>query len=136
MRRPCTSHGAALLFVRTVEGRRPSIPSKGKQKGSAAERDVVKCLRDAGWIGAERTRAGWQDDRGDIDGVLGVTFEVKNQKRMELAAWIDELIVEMKNGGNEVGAVVHKRAGKVDANEWYASMPMYTLITLLKQAGY
>ena len=112
------------------------MPSKGKQKGSAAERVVVLLLRAWGWAGAERTRAGWQDDRGDIDGVLGVTFEVKNQKRMELAQWIDELIVEMKNGGNEVGAVVHKRVGKTDANDWYASMPMNVYLTLLKQAGY
>ena len=42
-----------------------------------------------------------------------MTLEVKNQKRMELAQWIDELIVETRNGDNDVGAVVHKRVGKM-----------------------
>ena len=112
------------------------MPSKGKAKGSAGERSVVKAFREAGWVGAERTRAGWQDDRGDIDGVLGVTLEVKNQKRMDLAQWVDELIVEMRNGDNDVGAVVHKRVGKTDAADWYASMPLYVYMHLLKQAGY
>ena len=55
------------------------MPSKGKAKGSAGERSVVKAFREAGWVGAERTRAGWQDDRGDIDGVLGVTLEVRTR---------------------------------------------------------
>jgi hypothetical protein len=119
-----------------VELRRRIMPSKGKAKGSAAERAVVTWLRDQGWIGAERTRAGWQDDRGDIDGVLGVTFEVKNQQRMELAQWVEELLVEMVNGRNNVGAVVHKRRGTTDVGDWYATMPVWVWAYLLKQAGY
>ena len=49
------------------------MPSRGKAKGSEWERQTVKYLREQGWIGAERTRAGWQDDRGDIDGVEQLT---------------------------------------------------------------
>jgi len=93
-------------------------------------------LREQGWDGAERTRAGWTDDRGDIDGVIGVTFECKNQKAMTLAGWIDELIVEMKHGGNTMGAVVHKRRGVTSAGDYYASLPLSTFTNLLKEAGY
>jgi len=112
------------------------MPSKGKAKGSAFEREIVTYLRDQGWIGAERTRAGWQDDRGDIDGVVGVTFECKNQKVMDLAGWCDELLDEMVNGRNNVGAVIHKRRGKTTPGDYYATLPMNVFVYLLKEAGY
>ena len=111
-----------------------STPSKNK--GSGFEREIVQYLREQGWTGAERTRAGWQDDRGDIDGVIGVTLECKNQKAMTLAGWIDELIVEMANANNTMGAVVHKRKGVTDAGNYYASLPLKTFVQLLKEAGY
>lgn len=110
--------------------------SPSKVKGSSFEREIVQLLREWGWEGAERTRAGWVDDRGDIDGVLGVTFECKNRRSMDLAEWIDELIVEMQHGNNHVGAVVHKRRGVTDASAYYASMPMGVFLTLLREAGY
>lgn len=112
------------------------MPSASKNKGSAFEREVVQFLREQGWDGAERTRAGWQDDRGDIDGVVGVTFECKNQKSMDLAGWIDELDIEMQHGNNSVGAVVHKRRGVTDPRGYYASLPLGVFVTLLKEAGY
>lgn len=112
------------------------LTSPSKAKGSAFEREIVQYLRTNGWTGAERTRAGWQDDRGDIDGVIGVTFECKSRRSMELAEWIDELVVEMRNGGNHVGAVVHKRRGVTTPGSYYASMPLDVFITLLKEAGY
>lgn len=112
------------------------MPSKGKAKGSAFEREIVTFLREQGWVGAERTRAGWQDDRGDIDGVVGVTWECKNRRSMDLAEWVDELVVEMRNGNNSVGAVVHKRRGVTDPGQYYASMPLSVFVQLLKEANY
>lgn len=112
------------------------MPSKGKAKGSAFEREIVTHLREQGWTGAERTRAGWVDDRGDIDGVVGVTFECKNRRSMDLAEWIDELVVEMQHANNRVGAVVHKRRGVTDPGQYYASMPFSIFLTLLQEAGY
>ena len=38
-----------------------------KNKGSAYERSIVNYLRSAGFD-ADRTRAGWTDDRGDVHG--------------------------------------------------------------------
>jgi len=112
------------------------MTSPSKQKGSAFEREVVAFLHERGWTGAERTRAGWVDDRGDIDGVVGVTWECKNRRSLELAEWIDELVVEMANGGTTAGAVVHKRKGITNAARYYASMPLSVFCDLLKEAGY
>jgi len=112
------------------------VPSASKNKGSAFEREIVQYLREQGWVGAERTRAGWQDDRGDIDGTPGVTWECKNQKVLALAGWVDELVVEMQHGNNEVGAVVHKRRGVTDPGAYYATLPLSVYVHLLKEAGY
>lgn len=106
-----------------------------KAKGSAYERSIVDYLRQQGFT-VERTRAGWADDRGDIHGINRFTWECKNQKTMALAGWVDELIVECANAGTDIGAVVHKRRGKTDAGEQYATMPLRMLIQLIKEAGY
>ena len=45
-----------------------------KRKGNRAELLVAKWLQRCGWIHAERSRAGWTDDRGDIDG-MSICFE-------------------------------------------------------------
>ena len=36
----------------------------------------------------------------------------------------------------QTGAVVHKKHGVTDGAEQYATMPLYMLVTLLKEAGY
>ena len=46
------------------------MTSPQKRKGNSAELAVAKWLREWGWVNAERSRAGWQDDRGDIDAAL------------------------------------------------------------------
>lgn len=103
-----------------------------KAKGSRAERDVVKWLKQ--WFPyADRRVAGAQLDKGDISGVLGVTIEVKDHKKIDLAAWIEELKVEMKNDKAWTGAVIHKRIRKGDVGEWYASMPASVWIDLIRK---
>lgn len=99
------------------------MTSSQKRKGSAAELAVAKWLRTFGWIHAERSRAGWQDDRGDIDGMPGVCIEVKNEKRIDLPGYLRELAVEMENARAWTGAVIVKRRGSSDVNDWYAVMP-------------
>jgi hypothetical protein len=111
-----------------------SHPSK--VKGNKYERDVADYLRDAGWPGMERIRAGWTDDRGDLDGIIGFTVECKNHRSLDLAGWCAELDVEMRNAGNTVGAVIHKKRGTTDVGEHYATLPVRVLVQLLKEAGY
>ena len=107
-----------------------------KIKGSKAELDVVKYLQAQGYKYAERRIAGDTNDRGDIAGINGVCFEIKNHATMKLAEWIEELKVEIVNAKADTGVVVHKRKGKSSPADWYASMPVAVYIELLKKAGY
>jgi hypothetical protein len=99
------------------------LTSPQKRKGSAAELAVAKWLRKLGWIHAERSRAGWTDDRGDIDGMPGVVVEVKNCKTISIPEWLRELEVEIANAQAWTGAVIAKRKGSTDVDDWYAIMP-------------
>jgi hypothetical protein len=116
------------------------MTSPQKRKGSAYELLIVDYLRSHGYD-AHRTRAGWTDDRGDVHGishrVLGnFTFECKNQKAMDLSGWLTELEREREANGGGLGAVVHKRRGQVAAEDQYATLPLWMLVQLLKDAGY
>lgn len=106
-----------------------------KIKGSNYERLIVDYLREHGFR-VDRTRAGWSDDRGDIHGVEGFTWECKNQKAIDLSGWVRELLVECSNAGTELGAVVHKKRGVTSASDQYATMPLWMLVQLLKEAKY
>ena len=107
------------------------MTSPQKRKGSAAELAVAKWLNRLGWTGAERSRAGFTDDRGDIDGMPGVCIEVKNEKRIDLPGYLRELEVEMKNAKAWTGTVIVKRRGSTDVNDWYAVMPASVWAALL-----
>ena len=99
------------------------MTSPQKRKGSAAELAVAKWLRKLGWIHAERSRAGWTDDRGDIDGMPGICIEVKNEKRIDLPGYLRELEVEIANAQAWTGTVIVKRRGSMNVDDWYAVMP-------------
>ena len=107
------------------------MTSPQKRKGSAAELSVAKWLREWGWVNAERSRGGWQDDRGDIEGVPGVCIEVKNQKQFDIPGWLEELRVEMENADAWTGTLIVKRRGSMDVDEWYAIMPAWVWAALL-----
>ena len=106
-----------------------------KIKGSAFELQIVKYLQGNGWPEASRTRAGWTDDRGDIE-AMQFTFECKNQKTLHLQSWCREMEVEAANAKTYIGAVIHKRQGVTETGEQFATMPMKYLVKLLKEAGY
>lgn len=107
------------------------MTSPQKRKGSSAELAVAKWLNKLGWVHAERSRAGWTDDRGDIDGIPGVCIEVKNEKRIDLPGYLRELEVEMANAKAWAGAVIVKRRGSTDPADWYAVMPAQKWAELL-----
>jgi hypothetical protein len=84
-----------------------------KRRGSAFERDVAHYLQEHGFPDASRAfGAGRPQDIGDIVGIPGVTVEVKNHARLELAEWIDETDRERVNARQPYGVVVVKRRGK------------------------
>lgn len=110
------------------------MSSASKRKGSQAERDVVAWLKANGYPYADRRVAGATLDKGDISGVLGVTIEIKNHAKMDLAGWVAELEIEMANDNAWTGAVIHKRKGKGDVGEWYATLPAKVWLELLRKA--
>jgi hypothetical protein len=110
--------------------------SKSKQKGTAAETAVVKYLRENGFTQVERRALQGSQDKGDISGIIGLVIEVKDHKTMTLGQWMEELKVEIKNDAAKTGVVIHKRRGKGDVGEWYASMPVHIYLQLLKDLGY
>jgi Holliday junction resolvase len=106
-----------------------------KNKGDKFERDTKDYLVANGFR-VDRTRAGWADDRGDLHGVDGFTWECKNWKTISLPLWIRELEAECLNNSTELGAVIHKKRGVTDMGEQYATFPLRMLVQLLKEAGY
>ena len=109
------------------------MSSRSKVKGSQAERDVVKWLKQ--WYPyADRRLAGATLDKGDISGIPGVTIEIKNHAKMNLAGWVAELETEMDNDKAWTGTVLHKRKGTSDVGQWYCTMPASVWIDLLRRA--
>lgn len=106
-----------------------------KKKGTAAEVDVVQCLRMVGgYAGVERRTLAGIHDRGDIAGIPGLVIEVKNQQAMDLAGWVDEAEQEAANAGKGVlGVVWHKRRGKASATDWYVTMDGWTFLEFLRE---
>jgi hypothetical protein len=108
------------------------MSSAAKAKGSKAELDVVKYLKQ--WYPyVDRRLAGATLDKGDISGIPGVTIEIKNHAQMNLAGWIEELKIEMTNDNAWTGVLIHKRKGKADPADWYATMPLSIWIDLLQR---
>lgn len=98
--------------------------SKGKQKGTAAETAVVKALQRLGWPHAERRALAGNLDKGDIAGVPGVCFEVKDAKTWKLREWMAETEIERLNSRSHYGVLVVKapRVGHANAEFWLTVM--------------
>lgn len=105
--------------------------SAAKAKGTAAETAVAACLRLYGFPAVERRALAGKDDRGDISGLNGFVIEVKNQARLELAAWVDEAVAESRD--EEIPVVWHKRRGYIAPTNWYVTMPGWAFIELLRE---
>jgi len=110
------------------------VANPSKVRGTKFESQVVEFLRTHGFPYAERRALGGANDKGDIAGVPGVVLECKSVKQITLSTFVDELDVEMRNAGVEVGAVVIKRRGTTDVGRAYAVMPMDVFVRLIGDA--
>jgi hypothetical protein len=95
-------------------------PQQSKRSGRAAEQQVVEWLRGNGYPHAERRILAGAKDRGDVAGVVGLTIEIKAEKRLDLPGYLRELDVERSNTGDEHGLVIVKRRGTLDVGDWFA----------------
>ena len=96
------------------------MTNPSKKRGTAAETAVVNHLRSLGYT-AERLPPKGARDEGDIVVAErpGLVIEVKNRKGFELAAWVAELEVEMRNAGATGGVLIVKKKGTQDPAAWY-----------------
>ena len=106
------------------------MSNPNRKKGTRAELAVAKFLNHNGHPKAERSRAGWSDDRGDIDGIDDLTIEVKDQRRHDIGCWLKELEVEQKNRGTKHGVCAVKKQGAINVEDWYAIMTMSEFVKL------
>jgi len=125
-----------------------------KDKGTSAEREVVKYLRSAYWPHAERRALTGRLDRGDVTGVIGVVFQVKHVKQQRLATWFKEVLEQAANDGGSVPVLV-VRTFRKNVRQWdtyvqlnwlldedifpeevFARMDLETVAHLLHKRGY
>ena len=113
-----------------------------KAKGRSWEQAVADHLTKHGWH-AERRRLTGVEDCGDISGLPGVVIECKNEKRVDLAGWLDELLRERINADRRwpkdmphIGAVLVRRRGTTDTKAAYVVMDFDELVWLLQSGGW
>lgn len=101
-----------------------------RDKGAAYELRWAKCLRENGFPGAERGRDnGFRSgdrtsaDQYDIQGVIGVLFDVKagyvdaSPERED--GWLAKVVRDAAAVGS-IGFLIRNRAGKADPLQWWA----------------
>lgn len=104
--------------------------SSSRRKGQRAEQAVAKWLRENGWHArTSRSVSGMQQGK-DLVSDFPLAIEVKDHARMELAAWIDQAVANGEPG--EPGVVIHKRRGKGNPGDWYATLRLADLEWLIR----
>ncbi|WP_068059286.1 hypothetical protein [Nocardia xishanensis] len=118
------------------------MTSKQKRKGDEFERQQRDFYRLAGFPHAERTRAGYERDGGDIhlDPTVGlapgVIAQCKNVVTPRWTEWVTGLREQTETAGAEVGFIAWKRRGVGWPGDQLAIMPMTEFLELLRRAGY
>lgn len=111
--------------------------NRPKQKGTRAESAVVTYCREHG-VEAERRALEGSQDKGDLrmpDGFPIQVIEVKDQKAQTLAAWIDEMLAECENAGEDIGVVWFHRKGKGSPGDWYVLTTGDILLRICNRMG-
>lgn len=105
--------------------------ASSRRKGNAAEVEVVKALERAGWtaVTSRAARGGFQAGE-DIISDFPMSVEVKNHTRLDLAGWWGQAV---EQAGEKPPVVVHKRVGKGQAEDWWVTMDLATLLRIVKK---
>lgn len=105
-----------------------------RRKGASHERDVVAWLK-VNRPALRRTMFAGNNDAGDVGGWPGVVIECKNQARIDLAGWVDQMEATVERCGADTGVVVAKRRGVTDPGRYYAVMTLERWEALMRDAG-
>lgn len=105
--------------------------ASSRRKGNQAEVEVTKALERAGWtaVTSRAARGGYQSGE-DIITNFPCSIEVKNQARLDLAGWWGQAVSQ---AGDKPPVVVHKRVGKGQAEDWWVTMDLATLLRLVER---
>lgn len=107
-----------------------------KAKGDRAERDARDWYRQHGYPGAERTRAGYTRDAGDLHLSPGAIAQVKDCKTARWSEWLEQLDEQQAEAGADVAWLVVKRRGHADPSRWLAVMTVEQHAELVRRAGF
>lgn len=101
------------------------MSTKSKVKGTRAETEVVKYLKEV-FPACERRTLSGSKDRGDVAGVPRAVGEVKAAVKIELRKWQQETLTEMENAGEPNCFLVVKIPYK-SVPKWDFYVPAYQL---------
>jgi len=122
------------------------MPNANKDKGDRAERAVRDLLVEAGLPKVKKTRAGFDDDMGDIvvtdpaDRHRRAILQVKDVATPQWSKWHEQVASQIEVAEAEHGVIVHKRrrspgcSGQVQ--EWNVVMTLAQYVELLALLGY
>lgn len=85
---------------------------------------MVNALRRLGWLHVERRALSGNVDKGDITGMPGVCWEVKDAKTWQASGWLQETLDERVNANATHGILVIKLpgVGHSRAEKWLTVM--------------
>ena len=99
-----------------------------RDRGKRAELAVARWLTEHGWP-AKTTRGTSGAQQGDdLVTSTGLSWEVKDHAKLELAAWVDQA---QRQAGGKPAVVIHKRRGVASPSGWYVTMTGADLLRLL-----
>lgn len=113
-----------------------------KAKGDRAERSVRDLLHRSGFLSAFKTRAGWDDDRGDVivpqrsDETAGMAIQVKDVATPRWTEWLSQVSDQVRNGRHRHGVIWWKRRGISDPGQWLVVMRGHEFLGILEELGY
>lgn len=99
-----------------------------RRRGADAERAVVNYLKNNGWPQARRVLAGDGHQHSDIDGIPGVSIEVKDRSSSAWPTWRQQAIEQARPGDTVI--VVRRTRGVTNVGQWEAQMPVGAYLRL------
>ena len=122
------------------------MPNVNKSKGDRAERAVRDHLVEAGLPKVIKTRAGFDDDLGDIvvtdpaDRHRRAILQVKDVASPQWSKWHDQVASQVEVAEAEHGVIVHKRRRSPGCTgqpeTWNVVMTLEQYTALLVRLGY
>lgn len=113
-----------------------------KRKGDAAELKAIKWIVANGFPKAWKTRAGWDDDRGDLiiphplPGHAPVIVQVKDVASPLWGKWHEQVRDQVRNAQGAFGVILHKRRGLGHPGDWNVVMTGDQFLHLMAGLGY